>query len=89
LIIGPIPPQSVTVYKYRLAGYAFDAMIRRRATHDPLQSNAQQRSVTVRTFSGGLLEARRLEPGDVTVMQLRQGRAAIACAAGVVSISSG
>jgi hypothetical protein len=38
-------------------------MIRRRATYDSLQSSAQPRWLTVRAFTGALLEARRLEPG--------------------------
>jgi len=39
------------------------AMIRRRAAYDPLQASIQPRWLTVRTFGGGLLDARRLEPG--------------------------
>lgn len=38
-------------------------MIRRRATYDPLQPSGQPRWLTVRTFGGGLIESRRLEPG--------------------------
>lgn len=37
--------------------------MRRRASYDPLQPCGQPRWLTVRTFSGGLLEAQRLEPG--------------------------
>lgn len=38
-------------------------MIRKRAAYDPLQTSAQPRWLTVRTFGGGLLEAQCLEPG--------------------------
>src|ERR1700744_703385 len=38
-------------------------MIRRRTSYDPLRASTQPRWLTVRTFGGGLLEARRLEPG--------------------------
>jgi hypothetical protein len=38
-------------------------MIRRRATYEALQPSAQPRWLTVRTFGGGLIDARRLEPG--------------------------
>jgi hypothetical protein len=39
------------------------SMIRRRSTYDALQTTAQPRWLTVRAFTGALLEARRLEPG--------------------------
>lgn len=38
-------------------------MIRRRAQYDPLQTSAQPRWLTIRSFSGALLAMRRLEPG--------------------------
>lgn len=38
-------------------------MIRRRAAYDPLQPSTQPRWLTVRTFGGALLDARRLDPG--------------------------
>ena len=37
-------------------------MIRRRAHYDPLGSCTAPRWLTIRTFSGALLEARQLEP---------------------------
>jgi len=37
-------------------------MIRRRAHYDPLGPCAGPRWLTIRTFSGGLIEARQLEP---------------------------
>ncbi|HEX4052323.1 MAG TPA: hypothetical protein VHY19_15755 [Steroidobacteraceae bacterium] len=45
-------------------------MIRRRAVYDPLLPSTQPRWLTVRTFGGGLLEARRLEPGTHLVRAL-------------------
>jgi hypothetical protein len=45
-------------------------MIRKRAAYDPLQTSAQPRWLTVRTFGGGLLEARRLDPGTDLVRTL-------------------
>jgi hypothetical protein len=45
-------------------------MIRKRASYDPLQTSGQPRWLTLRTFGGGLLEARRLEPGTDLVRTL-------------------
>jgi len=38
-------------------------MIRRRHAHESLEPSGEPRWLTVRSFSGGLLEYRRLEPG--------------------------